>query len=245
MEEEGASLELINFDGKTCLHDAAQFSQLAVLNYLLSKGSNPNVVKKADWTPLMLACTKDNIEIIQSLVNYGAKLNFVNKDGWTCVHLAAREGHLNILSYLLSSSNENDKLKDKKSKNGRRAIHTAVLHGHLNCVKLIALGVKGQGQQSWSKVNEEDTSGATPLLDACRCGFIEIAEYLIDNCGIDPGILNSNGVGVLHVAAEANQGEMIEFLVGKFKNRLDVNEPSKLLNFTALHWASRVSAVYN
>ena len=41
-------------------------------------------------TPLMLACTKDNLEVVETLVSNGASLELVNKDGWTPFHIACR-----------------------------------------------------------------------------------------------------------------------------------------------------------
>ena len=38
----------------------------------------------------MLACTKDNIDIISELVNAGANPKLLNKDGWTAFHIATR-----------------------------------------------------------------------------------------------------------------------------------------------------------
>lgn len=41
-------------------------------------------------TPLMLACAKDNLEIIKFLVNNKADLDQVNKDDWNALHIAVR-----------------------------------------------------------------------------------------------------------------------------------------------------------
>jgi len=38
----------------------------------------------------MLACTKDNLDVIRELVLHGANLQLCNKDGWNALHLAAR-----------------------------------------------------------------------------------------------------------------------------------------------------------
>lgn len=38
----------------------------------------------------MLACTKDNKEIIKTLLSFGANPWCKNKDGWTAFHIAAR-----------------------------------------------------------------------------------------------------------------------------------------------------------
>ena len=41
-------------------------------------------------TPLMLACTRDDIEVVRILVSHGASLKLTNKDGWTPFHIACR-----------------------------------------------------------------------------------------------------------------------------------------------------------
>lgn len=52
----------------------------------------------------MLACTKDNLEIIKFLVNNKADLDQVNKDGWNALHIAVRlsliHSNLFIILYL-------------------------------------------------------------------------------------------------------------------------------------------------
>lgn len=107
-----------------------------------------------------------------------------------------------------------------------------VMHGHLDTVKILT---RGSSQQM---LNEEDNCGSTPLMDACRFGFPDIAQFLIDECSVNPSSVNKNGVGLLHVSAEADQSEMIRVLVEKYK--LDLNLQSHLLSFTPLHWAARV-----
>lgn len=53
-------------------------------------------------TPLMMACTRQNLEVIKELVEHGANPLLKNKDGWNCFHIASREGHLEVLQYLLA-----------------------------------------------------------------------------------------------------------------------------------------------
>ena len=65
VEEVGANIEQVNLDGKTALHEAAQHGQLEVVKYLLAYGAKVDSLKRADWTPLMLACTKSSLPVIQ------------------------------------------------------------------------------------------------------------------------------------------------------------------------------------
>lgn len=91
-------------------------------------GADVNALKRSDWTPLMLACTKtakhDKLETVRVLLENDAIVNFRNKDGWTAAHIACREGFLPILQ-LLRCHNAN---LAEKTRNGRSALHIASLH---------------------------------------------------------------------------------------------------------------------
>lgn len=41
-------------------------------------------------TPLMLACTKSNLQVIKKLIGCGANIHLKNKDGWTAFHICCR-----------------------------------------------------------------------------------------------------------------------------------------------------------
>jgi len=82
-------------------------------------------MKRADWTPLMLACTKQDYVIVKFLLDHKASPVLRNKDGWNSFHLACREGNASIVSYLLS---RDPNLLQSKSKNGRTPLHTAGRH---------------------------------------------------------------------------------------------------------------------
>ena len=80
-------------------------------------------MKRADWTALMLACTKSDMDVIRILIEEGAaSLSMRNKDGWTCFHLACRQGQPNIIAYFLALE---PRLWQTTSRNGRTPLHTA------------------------------------------------------------------------------------------------------------------------
>ncbi|XP_021967730.1 ankyrin repeat domain-containing protein 16-like isoform X1 [Folsomia candida] len=246
VEEEGANIEQLNKEGKTALHDAAQFSNAVIVQYLLHRGANINVVKKADWTPLMLACTKpENSDVVRLLVAAGADLAFVNKDGWNCVHLAAREGNVDIVSMLLggteplsasldrSNRGGNYDLSQTKSKNGRRPLHTAVMHGHLEVSQLLLNHQPDPAED----INTPDHCGITPLMDACRFGYLHIFNYLL-KLGGNLHQINQQGQNCLHVAAEAGQTSLIEELVNNCG--MNVDEPAQDdAKMRPLQWAAK------
>lgn len=88
--KDDADFEQSNFDGKRPIHEAAQYGQLECLQFLIKIAVKIDCLKRADWTPLMLACTKNNLEIIQYLIEAGADPKLRNKDGWNSFHIACR-----------------------------------------------------------------------------------------------------------------------------------------------------------
>ena len=50
---------------------------------------NVNILKRADWTPLMMAALKKkSLNVIRLLVEAGADIKQRNKDGWTALNIA-------------------------------------------------------------------------------------------------------------------------------------------------------------
>lgn len=78
-------------------------------------------------TPLMMACTRKNLEVIQDLVEHGANPLLKNKDGWNSFHIASREGDPVILRYLLTVCPDAWKTE---SKIRRTPLHTAGIACH-------------------------------------------------------------------------------------------------------------------
>lgn len=221
----GMGLEQTNFDGKRPLHNAAQFSHFDCLQYLIDQGVEIDALKRADWTPLMLACTKNNENIVRFLVSNGANLQLENKDGWTSFHLACREGDVSIVSYLLSV---NPEIWKTRSKNGRTPLHTAALHGHETIVEIL-LSVE-------SAYYPPDSCGSTPFMDAIRSGFVQIARRLFKDDLKCCNARDQMGRSAIHFAAQAGNTESIDFLLDEC--RININCESGDLS-RPLHFAAR------
>lgn len=216
-----------NKDDKTPLHEAAQFNRSENVEILIRHGANVNALKRADWTPLMMACTKTELNecerTVRLLLENGALVNYSNKDGWTALHLACREPDVRIVRLLLKYGADVSKV----TKNKRTALHIACLHGNLETVEeLLKLGVG---------CSLKDSCGNTPLHEAVLSGKTNICDTLVA-AGALVSCVNNAGFGLLHFAASEGCVDMIEYLVNTLK--CEVND-STVCGFTPLHCACR------
>ncbi|XP_069314815.1 ankyrin repeat domain-containing protein 16 isoform X1 [Eulemur rufifrons] len=223
----GMDMEAANRDYKRPLHEAASMGHQDCVRYLLGRGAVVDCLKKADWTPLMMACTRKNLEVIQDLVEHGASVLLKNKDGWNSFHIASREGDPLILQYLLTVCPDAWKTE---SKIRRTPLHTAAMHGHLEAVKVLL-------KRCQYDPDCKDNCGVTPFMDAIQCGHIDVARLLLEKHKVCLSAEDRLGAQALHRAAVTGQDEAIRFLVSELGVEVDVRATSTHL--TALHYAAK------
>jgi hypothetical protein len=101
------------------------------ISHFVLVGADVNPIKRSDWTPLMLVCTKLGsmaLDTAHVLLNHKADPHIMNKDGWTALHIACRIGHRDIVELLLQHF---PALVNVRSNNGRFPLHIAskyILH---------------------------------------------------------------------------------------------------------------------
>uniref|UniRef100_A0A673JZP9 Ankyrin repeat domain 16 n=1 Tax=Sinocyclocheilus rhinocerous TaxID=307959 RepID=A0A673JZP9_9TELE len=171
VEELNMDIEVYNNDYKRALHEASSMSQYECVRYLIARGAKIDSLKKADWTPLMMACTRRNLKVVLELLNHGADPMLQNKDGWNSFHIACREGDLAITHHILLAKPE---VWKTKSKTGRTPLHTAAMHGCEDAVKILL-------QSCCYEPDGKDSCGVTPFMDAIRNGHIGTAKLLLEN----------------------------------------------------------------
>ncbi|XP_010291265.1 PREDICTED: ankyrin repeat domain-containing protein 16 [Phaethon lepturus] len=223
----GMDIEVFNDDYKRPLHEAASMGHEECVSYLLERDASVDCLKKADWTPLMMACTRQSVEVIKALVEHGANPLLKNKDGWNCFHIASREGHPQVLRYLLDASPGS---WDTESMIKRTPLHTAAMHGCFDVVELLL-------ERCQYKPDSRDKCGVTPFMDAIQNGHVNIARLLLEKHQACPTAVDALGAQPLHRAAVTAQDEAIQFLVSELG--VDVNERVMTLQLTALHYAAK------
>lgn len=223
------------FFGSMYAGNLVTFSRNTRVKRLIS-GANINALKNADWTPLMLACTKLRTDVVSILLKNGADPLFRNKDGWNSFHIASREGSVPILQ-LLTAKLKNPtveqiaRLVNSSSNNGRKPLHTAALNGRLGAVEHILRN------NFVTTVDDCDNCGTSPLMDSIRSGSTEIFDLLV-KFGADIRRRNKVGFNCLHIAAEVGASKMICHLVQEYN--FDLNELTDRGSMSAIRIAQRV-----
>ncbi|KAK2586308.1 hypothetical protein KPH14_010610 [Odynerus spinipes] len=221
-------LDVANKDMKRPLHEAAQFARSRVLRYLVEKGATIDCLKRADWTPLMLACTKigeEAYECIRILLEAKADPLRKNKDGWIPAFMVCRSGDVDALQLILNFAPESIAAR---SNNGRSPLHIAAFNGHEAIIDLLA-------NKDPELLNARDSSGATPLHEAAKSGNLNAVERMI-RLGADVRATDKVGQTILHVASLVGSVETIEYILTN--NLIDVHQKA-LFDVTPLVAARR------
>ncbi|NXR30749.1 ANR16 protein, partial [Zosterops hypoxanthus] len=226
----GMDMEVTNGDYKRPIHEAAAMGHQECVAFLLERGASVDCLKKADWTPLMMACTRKNLGVIQTLVEHGANPLLRNKDGWNCFHIASREGHPEVLQFLLDVS---PSCWDTQSTTGRTPLHTAAASSSVLFVFFL-FPVTCRCQY---KADSRDSCGVTPFMDALQNGHVGIAQLLLEKHQACPTAVDALGAQALHRAAVTAQDGSIHFLVSQLG--VDVNGRATSLQLPALHYAAK------
>lgn len=89
--QEGADVNLLDFNGWTPLHKAIDRGYLEIIKLLLEYKADPNLADSNGCSPLHRATYSDH-KIVKLLLEYKADPNVTDSDGWTPLHRVARLG---------------------------------------------------------------------------------------------------------------------------------------------------------
>ena len=172
-------IDIEYFNKQTALWLAVKSKSLNVVRILVSLG-NANVNQKADdsylcskQTPLHLACTKGQLDMVKYLVENGADLYHTDKNNSTSLMIASNRGHQGIVQYLLSLDDISNHLLNAVNKEGSTALHEAAGSGRWNIVKLLL-------EQYDAKI-VKNNHGYTPLTEAGINHREDLVNYFIKN----------------------------------------------------------------
>ncbi|KAI9347869.1 ankyrin repeat-containing domain protein [Pilaira anomala] len=217
----GADPEAVNEHGRRPIHEVIESAEC--VTYLVHQCHvDVNAMKRGDWTPVMSAALKGNLEIVKILVNAGALLNRTTRDGRTALYLAVQEGHIQLSKYL---TDQYPQAITQATKSGRLPTQAAAA---LTCMNqdegkdtpayIITTYLLSHTTEPLSTLLlHRDNSGRNILLDSAVSQNLQLLRFLLDH-GADPNDSDSLGRNMIHHAAMMGHLNVLKLL-----NELNVN----------------------
>jgi uncharacterized protein len=140
----------------------------SALARLLAEGFDPNSKDRDGRTPLMLAVTSDNLELVQFLIENGADVNSKDNNGFTPLHFAAQDFRVQAAESLLRNGAKVNACDNYGNPPLWRAVFNSQGRGDL-----ITLLLKHGADR-----NLKNKSGKTPVELANTIGNYDVRKFI-------------------------------------------------------------------
>ena len=121
--------------GRTPLMFATLCKNHEIMKQLIQNGASVDMSDYQCITPLMLACSKNDLVAVKILCGRLAEVDDQDENGWTPLHYCAQVNASKIIKYLLTEEGANRGLKDWKK---RKPLDIAKFLGHGSCIASLA-----------------------------------------------------------------------------------------------------------
>lgn len=222
LESLGLEADMVNWEGKTPLHNAIRRGNINVIDYFLERGVNINQIDEHGNTALMNAIGGD-IENIEKIIPLVSSVNHKNHEGHSALTMAIKVGSKEAFDLLLKSGAD---LKHTDVK-GNNLLHYAFRDFRSSKKEVYShiISTLHQNQVKSSLVDEEGNTLAHMAVEKNSLFLLKQAIAL----GADINHKNKDGLSSLHLAAmQASDNQLITELMesGANKNILTQFEES-------------------
>ncbi|XP_077410170.1 transient receptor potential cation channel subfamily A member 1b isoform X2 [Vanacampus margaritifer] len=191
-------------------------------------------------TPVMMACSLNNCEMLNLLIMHGARLCQQNKLGHFAVHAAAFAGAKKALEFILEAGEELGYTVDNHinyvDKSNSSPLHLAVRGGNVETIRFCI--------DKGAQIDQKQHDKSTPLHLACIQGAIEVVKMMLCSHGRVEDIINLKDGACqtpLHKATIFDHIDLAEYLIslGADVNLVDCKgNPPLLLATSCGAWRS-------
>ncbi|XP_059809885.1 transient receptor potential cation channel subfamily A member 1a [Hypanus sabinus] len=228
-------LNVIDSNGNTPLHWAAEKNQVHVVQTLLDRGANPNILNNMCLSPLHVAVSLNHNAVVKTLASQKATdLDLEGDLNNTPVMLACSKDNSEGLSILL----KHGALLCKENRLGRLPIHEAAFSGANRTLEIIIQKGEEHGYSREKHSNFLDKGLHTPLHLALLGGKIETIKTCIEN-GAKIDLQEQKDKSTpLHFACLQGAFEAVKFMLSKYKGEKNILHILDGIKQTPLHKAA-------
>ena len=186
--EENPEIDINKIQNKTTLlHAAAANNCSDIIELLLNKGGNINVLDSLERTPLHVAVSNGNYEASITLLGQGTcRVNSRDCYGYSPLFLAIKNHNFEIAEDLILFNGD----INFKRQDGSTVLHDCLSTNNMKSLKfLLDLNLKNLF------LNPKDSNGETPLMKGIAADHIQIVKYFHSRCQKDLKLLSQNSNG--------------------------------------------------
>ncbi|XP_071133711.1 uncharacterized protein [Mytilus edulis] len=170
-----------------------------IIRMLIKREKTLRLTSNTNWSPLHLACGKNNIEIVTLLIQYGANINQYTTQGWTPLFCATKKGLHHIVTILIKKG----AFVNMKDHFGVACIHRVCYDGYLHVARAL-LSAKAD-------VNIQSKALYTPLHCACENGHEDLVHLLL-KYGADTRLCSMSNKTPRDVAVKKQRFDIISVI---------------------------------
>ncbi|KAL3862652.1 hypothetical protein ACJMK2_008606 [Sinanodonta woodiana] len=194
-----------------------------VVKNILQKEPQMMLLKEQeDKTPLHMASTCGNVEIVDFLCQQGVPLDDVDSNGNTPLLAASDKGHLEVMKLLI----EKGANKDAKNKNEEGAIFLMVKQKNKKGLKLL--------QELGCDINNKDNLSQSPLYEAITSNDEELLGIILGWPRLDIRSKDKMGFSPLCYACKKGNIYAVKRML---QMGADINDQQENTGYTGLHFA--------
>ena len=194
--------------GMSALHLAAVFGHPEVINLLVRKGANMEILDELLYTPLQLATLHCKIKAVDALIELGSNIFFKSQARGTVLHEAAagRSSGYSMVKHLLTKHPrlQEDSIINALDRVGRTALHKAAYFGDYEAVEIL---LEKGADRTLMDTSRGPMPGRTPL----ECVEHELWRHSIGGWDLDLKRIVTGGSQAMK-SHDANLHEIVSML---------------------------------
>ena len=224
--EEDQEVNIMDYNGNTPLHYVCEckcdYDYLEIARLLLDYGADMNASNEDDYTPFLLACSMDSLEMVKLLLEKDID---ILPGAYTPLYVASKSVSMQVLEFLLENGFD---VNEHIPYSGNTALHVSCYQAEYAVVKLLL--------EYDADIEATCNMGNTPLHAVCKGltqNRLDIVKLLID-AGADIEATNNDGDIPLHSACCSGHVNIIRLFL---RLGINIDIPNNSGN-TPLHYAS-------